>query len=191
MANDLQPRAAADGAGNRDLENMPLGKLLGGLNAKQLYGLIGVALTVLGGTFTLGMKSKELFGAAQVAVQKPIQKWLVIHGVDGAAGEFVRVTARVNSIPYAYPADVTYTQIGAGMAEQRQPLPLADLYTLSFEAELRETSANPRRLARSRDTAEFQTPMLPAATQTYRVNILNPAGMKLDDQFLTIKYSFR
>jgi hypothetical protein len=103
---------------------------------------------------------------------------------------FVRIVARVNGALYAYPADAPFTQIGANMAEQRLPLPLADSYTVSFQAQLRDTSADRVVNASSRSTPTFTAASLPGDTQHYQINILNPDGSKSGD-FVTVRYSFR
>jgi len=119
------------------------------------------------------------------------QRWLVIQGVDGPPGESVRIVASVNSVIYAYPADVPYTKIGSNMAEQKLPLPSGvDGYTIGFEAQFKAMSAGGFIQARSRERQSFSTPNLPTDRQQYSLRGIID-GEKQAEVALTVFYSFR
>jgi hypothetical protein len=77
------------------------------------------------------------------------------------------------------------------MPQQSQPLPVAVKFTVSFEAELRETSDKPRRTWKSREFEEFEAATLSTNPRTYRVYLINQSGLKQTSQFLTIRYAFQ
>jgi hypothetical protein len=167
-----------------DPANLTLGQIVSGLRLAQLVTVCGIAVGVISASFSAGLKFKTLLRQTS-----PRQNWLVIHHIEGPDGQFVRAVAIINGIPYAYPADVPYTQIGQSMSDQRLPLPSADSYTVSFKAQLKNVSPASLVEASSRDTPIFRANALPTQQQSYRVNILNDQGLKLA-QFLTVTYSF-
>lgn len=121
----------------------------------------------------------------------PAQRWLVIQGVDGPPGESVRIVASVNSVIYAYPADVPYTKIGSNMAEQKLPLPSGvDAYTIGFEAQFKSMSPGGFRQAKSRQRPSFSAQNLPADRQHYTLHGIID-GEKQAEVALTVFYSFR
>jgi hypothetical protein len=164
-------------------------QIFGSIRPTQLWSIIAIVCAILGTAFTLGTQSAGL-------LQKPapLQHWLVVHdvvpGAPGTTGAFIRVTVRVNNVPYAYPADVAFTQIGQGMPEQSMPLPIADAYRISFEADVRVTESAPVVAARSRSTPDFEAEHLPGGTQSYEIFLVDEQSAKSLGG-LTIRYSFQ
>ena len=148
--------------------------------------IIVALITVLGGGIG--------YFAGTSGLDKPAastQRWLVIQGVDGLHGESVRIVASVNSVIYAYPADVPYTIIGSNMAEQKLPLPSGvDVYTIGFEAQFKTMSREGFTQARSRERPSFSAQNLPADRQQYALRGII-GGEKQAEVALTVFYSFR
>jgi hypothetical protein len=177
-----EPRRTVD-----DPAKLTLGQIVSALRPAQFWAVCGAVVGVIGASFTVGLKSQPWLEQKYAA---PKQKWLVIHHVEGPLSNFVRVVATVNGIQYAYPADVAYSQIGQTMSDQRLPLPLDSSYTVSFRAEIKPPQG-PVVQASSRDTPNFFDNALPVQTQSYRINIVNDQGLKLDQEFLVVTYSFQ
>ena len=119
------------------------------------------------------------------------QRWLVIQGVDGPTGESVRIVATVNSVIYAYPADVPYTKIGSNMAEQKLPLPSGEnRYRIGFEAQFKAKSSGGFIQAKSRERPSFPAENLPTDRQQYALRGIID-GEKQAEVALTVFYSFR
>lgn len=143
-------------------------------------------ITAIGGAAT------GYFARGTETAKAPMkQHYLIIQGVSGTSGDMVRVVARVNNLLYAYPADVPFTPISSGMPEQKLPLPItADVYTVSFEAQLRPSSRNEVKLAKSRTTPQFDPKSLPTEMQSYELLLVDPSG-DYSSRTLTIRYSLR
>ncbi len=119
------------------------------------------------------------------------QRWLVIQGVEGPPGVSVRIVASVNSIIYAYPADVPYTKIGPNMAEQKLPLPSdADEYTIGFVAQFKAMTPGGFNQALSRARPTFSSRNLPTDRQQYALRGVID-GEKQVEVAVTVFYSFR
>ena len=164
-----------------DPDKLTIGQIVGALRPGHLWTLGGLFVVLLSSVFTLGVKSSALLGDKP----KATQHWLTVHSVLGQDNNFVRVTARVNGIMYAYPADVAYTQLGQNMATQDLPLPIAESYTVSFDAELNEPDSQ----YRSRATDQFQASALPPNVHEHKVFLVR-ANLKLSE-FLTVRYAVR
>ena len=120
-----------------------------------------------------------------------IQRWLVIHGVDGPPGQSIRIVVSVNSVVYAYPADVPYTKIGMNMPEQKLPLPSgADEYTVAFEGQIRDSGTDAVEPAKSRSRPSFSVHALPRDKQQYNLHAVI-GDEKQAEVALTVLYSFQ
>ena len=134
----------------------------------------------------------ETLRSLEAKPSQPSQRFLVMHRVLGGQEEMVRVVARVNNLIYAYPADVAFTPIASDMPEQKLPLPIAlDGYTLSFEAQVRDSRSGEIRQYKSRTTPQFRLDALPTDTQSYKLMYVTSVGDYGVRRSLTIEYSFR
>jgi len=74
--------------------------------------------------------------------EKPVrecgqQHWLVLRGIDGPRNSTIRIIARVNTLPFAYPVFAFDTPIEPGMEEMKIPLPCQmGEYSIAFEGTL-------------------------------------------------------
>jgi hypothetical protein len=118
------------------------------------------------------------------------QRWLTIHSVAGPEGANLKLVARVNTIPYSYPADVVTTLIGQNMPEQKCPLPIADNYTISFEAYFRQGESGSFRNAKNREAPSFLEAQLPIERQKYSLHEVID-GEKRNYDAMTVTYSIR
>ena len=122
--------------------------------------------------------------------EQPKQRWLVIHSVSSDVATDLKLVARVNSIPYSYPADALMTRIAPGMPKQRCPLPLADDYAVSFEAFFREDGDEASDLfeAKNRETHQISGKQPPKEEQKYGLHEV-VGGEKKRYDVLTVTYS--
>lgn len=142
----------------------------------------------------LGSGIGYFVGSAGSSVEKAApantQRWLVIHGIDGPSDQSVRIVASVNSVIYAYPADVPYTKIGMNMPEQKLPLPSGtDSYTVGFEAQFKTGTQGGFAVAKSRARPQFSANSLPRDRQQYSLHAVIE-GEKQAEVALTVLYSF-
>ena len=70
------------------------------------------------------------------------------------------------------------------------PLPIADAYRISFEADVRVTESAPVVAARSRSTPDFEAEHLPGGTQSSEIFLVDEQSAKSLGG-LTIRYSFQ
>jgi hypothetical protein len=149
-------------------------------------------ITAMSGAIA-GYLARPSSSAVSATMPQPaaLQRYLVVHGVDGQPGQMIRVVARINGLLYAYPADVTFTPVTTAMPEQKLPLPLMDLhYNVSFEAQIMGSTCRDVSYARSRATPQFNGSSLPTDLQTYQLLNVDRGGA-YGAPSLTVRYSFR